>query len=165
MVHCESCWIVHARRSGWADFATRRGRSGDDASAGFVTVGADLGRRAEKEQRVLLQPRHYSLDYVLRSHQPRGRVADRALPLETSLTQPVVNEREVAAAVIGLLIFDVARRAISQHECPLASPLRNMGQTLSQMDGRVGIVADAEEQDGALELMNAPDRTVEPMHR
>jgi hypothetical protein len=104
-------------------------------------------------------------DEVFRSEEARMRTADWALALLLALPKPRVGNAKTSAAVIALGDHQLFNAAFSDDEARVRHSVRNTGKGLSQMQGGVFTVFDAEEQHLSIEVVNAPDRAVGPMRR
>jgi hypothetical protein len=102
----------------------------------------------EKDARLGAQPLEGDAHDVGGAGEPRRAVADDAFRLERALAQPAVEQREVLAAVIALVVLDADENAVSERRDAFARAVGHAGHRLGEMNRRVGRVADAEEEDG-----------------
>ena len=85
------------------------------------------------------------VDYVARPHQLGRGVPDRPVRLQARLPQPVIGQMEELAAVVVLPIVQAHGPAVPAQRDVLGHAIGHAGQQLSQVQGGVGVVADAQQ--------------------
>jgi hypothetical protein len=93
------------------------------------------------------------------------RVSNNSLALKAALAQPFVGESESLAAVIVLAVLDADRATVLEHGDVERRAIRHVRHQLGQMQRRVRVVIDAEEQNLPIELVNSADGTLRPVRR
>ncbi len=117
----------------------------------------------EERGLVQAQVRCNNFNKCTRPHEARLRVADRPTPLEVAAIEPVIDEAEVLATMIDLQVPPRNRSATLQDGDVLGPPVPHTGQALGQMHGRVGVMADSQQEYEAVELVDAANGAVRPM--
>ncbi len=98
--------------------------------------------------------------------------ASRALPWPTGPSacspprpQPVVGQGEAPAAMIVLQIVDPHALPVLHHHAVPRNAIRHLGHELGEMERRVGVVPDAQQQHLPIEIVHPSHRTVRNMRR
>jgi len=107
---------------------------------------------------------HYA-DNVHRSRQPSFAVAHGATALELAVIKPAVHEGKVLTAVVDLLVIKPDRPAILQNRDVRFSSVSHPREILCQMNGRVGLVSDAQQEHLTRELVGTADGAIEAVRR
>lgn len=85
---------------------------------------------------------------------------DPSRPLETLLVQPRIDPHEVLAAVIDLVILETFGPTFPKYGQMLAASVPDASDRLGQMDRRIRVVTDAEEQYLSVEIVYTTDRAI-----
>ena len=109
-------------------------------------------------QRIAAQLLDNDIDDVASPREPCLRVADASLGLKAACAQPLVREIEALTAVIVLQVLDAGGAPVLENGDVLRHAIRNVREQLRQVDRRVGIVVDTDEQNLAVEIVHAADR-------
>lgn len=94
------------------------------------------------------------VDDITGAEQPRVCVAHAALALEPALAQPFVGQCEASAAVVVLTVLDPLGPAVAQDRQRFRHAVGHAGHDLGQVERRVRLVPDAEEEDLAVQLVH-----------
>ena len=119
----------------------------------------------QEHRLALAQPLDRHLDHVASAHETRLGVAYRSAALEAALSEPIAHEVEPLAAVVDLFVFESPLLPVDPHLHVLGQAVAHSRQVLGEVDRRVRVVADAEQEHLRVELEGAADRTVEAVRR
>ncbi len=114
----------------------------------------------EKQQRVVSQVLERHRHDVPGAREPCMGVAHRSFGLKLPRPEPLVGEAEALAAVVVLTVLDSRRAPVPKHGAVLRHPVRNAGEELRQVQRGVGVVADAEQEHLAVEIVHPADGTL-----
>src|SRR6185369_1755547 len=132
---------------------------GSSLLAGWYSAGARriaLAARPARMQEdclVAAQPIERGRHDVARARKPRLGVTNPAAALPALGFQPRVEQAEVFAAMVGLAVFVAPRPSVQQDGRVLGLPVAHAGDVLGDVDRRVGVVPDPEQQHLAVELV------------
>src|SRR5688572_9418585 len=117
-----------------------------DALARCVALRAPAAGRMKEYERAVLQVAMHDRHVVARSHEERPPMPDLPLVLELAGSQPSLGESEALTAMVVLAVIDANAPIPIHNGDMLRDSIRNAGQHLGQMDRRVRIVADTEQE-------------------
>ena len=114
----------------------------------------------EEDRLARHEPRDGQADDVSRSCEARFRMADDAPLLRAFRIEPAVEHREPLAAVIDLRILDAHPLPVHGDRRPLPPPVAHARDVFRQVNRRVRVVPDAQQQHARVELVSpAPEDT------
>ena len=112
----------------------------------------------EEQERVSSQVIDRNPDDIPSAHKPRMSVSHAPLGLKPLRAQPFVRQGEAHAAVIVLPVIDPNRAAALKDRAELRHAVRNACDDFRQMERRVGVVLDPEEEHLSVEIVHPADR-------
>ena len=91
------------------------------------------------------------------AREPCVSVSHAPFGLEAPRPQPLVREGEARATVVVLPVVDPNRASVLEDRAVLRHAVRNAGEEFRQVERRVGVVADPEEEHLAVQLVHPAD--------
>lgn len=93
------------------------------------------------------------------------RVSDAPFPLKIPRSQPFIYKREALTAVVVLRVINPDGPTVLHDRAVLRHSIRNLREDFGEMDGRIRLMPDAEEQDLSVQFVHAADRTLGTVRR
>jgi len=117
----------------------------------------------QKDQRIARELFAHDRHNIPGSDKAGMCVPNPPFPLLISRSQPFIRKREALTAVIVLRVLNAHEASIPLGCAVLRHSVRDLREDLSQVDGCVRVVTNAEEQYIAVQLMDAADWALETM--
>src|SRR5882724_5243761 len=112
----------------------------------------------EEQERVVRQTFQRNFDDVPGAREPCISVSDAPFGLEGPRPQPLVYQGEALTTMVVLLVVDPNRTTVLEDRAVPRHPVRNGGEELRQMECRVGLMTDAEEEHLSVQIVHPTDR-------
>jgi hypothetical protein len=97
--------------------------------------------------------------------EPCLSVSDTTLGLETSRPQPRVHQGEARAAMVILAVVDPDGATVLKDGAVFQHAIRNIREEFRQMESRVGVMADADEEHLSVQIAYTTDRAFRDVGR
>jgi hypothetical protein len=93
--------------------------------------------------------------------QPGMPVSNDPVPLLSPGVKPVIHQGEILTAVVDFDVVQTCEPPGAHGHQVFGPSIPYLGQVLGQVDRRIGIVTNPEQEDLPVELIDAPDRTIQ----
>lgn len=97
--------------------------------------------------------------------QPGSSVSYTTFGLETPCPQPLVRHGEALAAVVVLAVVDPDRASILKDRAVLRNAVRSARKEFRKVEGRVGFMTHADEENLSVQIVHATDRAFRDVGR
>jgi hypothetical protein len=112
----------------------------------------------QEQQRIAFELLYRNADDIAGAKQSGVGMADRAFGLERAIAQPLIGEGESLTAMVVLAIVHPHVAAIGIHRDMFGHAVRHSRQPLGQVERGIRVVADSQEQNLSIEIVNAANR-------
>ena len=101
------------------------------------------------------QPLHHDVHDCYRGYKSRLAVSHAASSLRRPLAQPPIHKGESLAAVVKLFVLEAGGRTVLHDGGELASTVADARHVFREMDRRVGVMANAQQEHLVTKLVDA----------
>ncbi len=119
----------------------------------------------EKQERVAGQVVERNLDDIPGAREPSVRVPHATFRLKPARPEPLVRQAEALATVIVFLVVNPDRPSVAEHGTGRRHPVRNAREQLRQVERRVGVMANPEQEHLSVQIVHPPDGAFGNMRR